>query len=42
MTLASTAEAFARMLMHPDDQQSDFAEKDIESLGKRTAFRNAI
>jgi hypothetical protein len=30
-------EAIARMLMHPDDQKSDFAEKDIESLGKNVA-----
>ena len=32
MTLASTAEAIARMLMSPDEQRSDFAEKDIEGL----------
>jgi hypothetical protein len=32
MTLASTAEAIARMLMSPGEQRSDFAEKDIESI----------
>jgi hypothetical protein len=32
MTLASTAEAIARMLMSPDEQRSDFAEKDIQGL----------
>jgi len=32
MTLASTAEAIARMLMRPDERKSDFDETEIESL----------
>jgi hypothetical protein len=32
LTIASVGEGLARMLMHPDERRSDFAEKDIGSL----------
>jgi hypothetical protein len=37
LTLASTAEGLAKMLMRPDERKSDFDQKDIKSLKKHVA-----